>query len=140
MPLPGRVRRLSIAAGTGYLVAVALVVFWPEHVDSCLGPLYRVLAHAVPAAFPFGVETTLNVVLFVPFGVILSATLPGRPFVILGLAWVVPLLIEIAQGVFLAGRTSSAIDVAANTVGGVLGAMGVSATRRLSRRLSRSRR
>ena len=135
-----RARRLGIALAAAYLAALAVLTLWPEHIDAAAGPLYAALAQAMPAAFPLGVETTLNVVLLVPFGVILGIVLPGRPFVILGLAWVVPLLIEIAQGVFLPGRTSSAIDVAANTLGGVIGAMGVSTARRLSRRFRCRRR
>jgi hypothetical protein len=130
---PGRARGLAIVLATGYLVALALLMFWPEHVDAGAGPLYATLLRIAPAAFPFGVDPTLNVVLLIPFGMILASMFPGRPFVILGLAWVVPLLVEISQGVFLPGRTSSAVDVAANTVGGLIGAVGLSVARRLHR-------
>lgn len=118
---------------SGYLVVLTLIVLWPHHVDSGAGPLYAVLLEYAPAAFPLGVEVTLNVVLLIPFGMILSTVLPGRPFIVLGLAWVIPLMIEIAQALFLPGRTSSAIDVAANTVGGVIGAAVIGLGRRLRR-------
>lgn len=133
-----RSRRVVGCLSIAYLVSLTMIVFWPHHVDSSAGALYAFLLRIAPAAFPFGVETTLNVVLLVPFGWILPALIPGRPFVILGLAWAVPLLIEIGQGVFLPGRTSSAIDVAANTVGGLLGALSFTFVRRL-RRHARSR-
>lgn len=124
---------LAAVSSSVYLVALAVVLFWPEHIDSGAGPLYDVLLRVAPAAFAFGVDPTLNVVMMVPFGMILAAALPGRPLVILGAAWVVPLLAEIAQGLFLPGRTSSAVDVAANTLGGVLGAAGFATVRRLTR-------
>lgn len=130
---PARARGIATVLATGYLVALALLLFWPVHVDADAGPFYAALLRIAPAAFPLGVDPTLNVVALVPFGVILACVFPGRPFVILGLAWVVPLLVEIAQGVFLPGRTSSAVDVAANTVGGVIGAVGLSVARRLHR-------
>lgn len=132
----GRRSRLTTALASGYLVALTLIVLWPRHVDSGAGPVYAVLLKYAPAAFPFGVDATLNVVLLLPFGMILARLFPGRPFVILGLAWVVPLLIEIAQGLFLPGRTSSALDVAANTVGGVAGAALIGLGRRLRRHRS----
>lgn len=131
---PARARGPATVLATGYVVVLALLLLWPDHVEADAGPVYAALLQIAPAAFPFGVDPTLNVVLFVPFGVILASVLPGRPFVILGVAWVVPLLVEIAQGVFLPGRTSSVVDVAANTVGGVIGAVGLSVARRLHRR------
>jgi glycopeptide antibiotics resistance protein len=117
----------------GYLVALAAIVLWPHHVDSGAGPLYALLLRYASAAFPFGIDATLNVVLLIPFGMILATVLPGRPFIVLGVVWAVPLLIEIAQGLFLPGRTSSVLDVAANTVGGVIGAGTVAVGRLLQR-------
>jgi glycopeptide antibiotics resistance protein len=133
-PPRGRGRILAAVSASVYLVVLAAVLFWPQHIDSQAGPLYDVLLRVVPAAFPFGIDPTLNVVMMVPFGVILATVLPRQPLVILGVAWVVPLMAEIAQGLFLPGRTSSAVDVAANTLGGILGAAGLATLRRLTRR------
>lgn len=136
---PPRARGRVLATGLAsvYLVVLAAVLFWPQHIDSQAGALYDVLLRVAPAAFPFGIDPTLNVVMMVPFGAILATVLPGRPLVILGVAWVVPLIAEIAQGLFLPGRTSSAVDVAANTLGGILGAAGLATVRRLTRRRHR---
>lgn len=127
-------RRHRFAVGTSvtYLVALAVVVFWPEHVDAWAAARYPRLVRHAPPLFPFGVDATLNVILFVPFGVLLHRVLPRRLLSAIGLAWATSLLVEIAQGLFLPGRTSSALDVAANTVGAILGyaAMRIVAWRR----------
>jgi len=123
-----------LVSSVAYLVSLAIVVFWPEHVDTWAGGMYAWLLHVVPALFPWGIDVPLNGILFVPFGGILGALLPRRPLSVLGLAWVISLLVEIAQGLFLPGRTSSAIDVAANTAGSVIGYMMVTIGRRLSER------
>ena len=133
-PPRDRGRSLTAVLASGYLVLLAVVMFWPEHIDANAGPVYEAMVRLAPAAFPFGVDATLNVVMMVPFGMILATVLPGRPFVLLGVAWVVPLSAEIAQGLFLPGRTSSAVDVAANTLGGVIGAAGLAGVRSLRRR------
>jgi glycopeptide antibiotics resistance protein len=110
-----------MTTAAAYLIALATIVFWPEHVDAWAARWYPELIRSAPSLFPFGVDATLNVILFLPFGGLLNSVLPRRPLSAIGLAWVTSLLIEIAQGLFLPGRTSSAIDVAANTLGAALG-------------------
>ncbi|MDQ1123242.1 VanZ family protein [Microbacterium trichothecenolyticum] len=137
-PVPSRSRVLAGAAAGVYLVVLGAVVLWPVHLEQYLGFVYETLYGVVPTAASVDIDFLLNIVFFVPFGVLLARVLPRRPWLLLAIAWVVPLLVEIAQGVFLPGRTSSAIDVFANTLGGIGGAVAVGARRRfLTRRSTR---
>ncbi|AOX45404.1 hypothetical protein BJP65_05960 [Microbacterium sp. BH-3-3-3] len=134
-------RRRGAVAAALYLVTLGVIVFWPVHLERRVDFLYDCLYAVVPAAAAVDLDVIANVVFLIPFGVLLARLLPGHPWLLLGIAWTVPLLVEIAQGVFLPGRTSSAIDVAANTLGGVMGAIGVGirrryVTRRDTRRMS----
>lgn len=112
-----------------YVAAVAFIVFWPTHVDSGESgeTLARILAdgHArgwLPGWFGYGqVEWLSNVVMFVPGGLLFTWLLrPAR-------TWLVPLgglactlAIETTQH-FMPGRTSSPLDVLANTLGCAIG-------------------
>ncbi len=117
-----------------YLVALGIILLWPDHLDRHAGAAYALLYRLFPGATGETMDFGLNVVLFMPFGVVLSAILRGHPWRLLGIAWVVPLLVEIVQGVFLPGRTSSALDVAANTLGGLIGAVSAVVAGRLLHR------
>lgn len=123
-----------------YLVALGIILLWPDHLDRHAGAAYALLYRLFPGATGETMDFGLNVVLFIPFGVVLSAILRGHPWRLLGIAWVVPLLVEIVQGVFLPGRTSSALDVAANTLGGLIGAVSAVVAGRLLTRFHTRRR
>ncbi|WAM00451.1 VanZ family protein [Streptomyces sp. Je 1-369] len=64
-----------------------------------------------------------NILLGVPFGVLLPVVLPRtRGFVRVGLATAVTMvLVELAQGAFVTGRTFDIDDVILNTAGALLG-------------------
>lgn len=123
-----------------YLVALGIILLWPDHLDRHAGAAYALLYRLFPGATGETMDFGLNVVLFMPFGVVLSAILRGHPWRLLGIAWVVPLLVEIVQGAFLPGRTSSALDVAANTLGGLIGAVSAVVAGRLLTRFHTRRR
>ncbi|WP_150952961.1 VanZ family protein [Microbacterium testaceum] len=143
MPTPGaplRRRHVAMIVAAVYLCGLGVILLWPDHLDRHAGAAYAILYALFPGATAETMDFGLNVVLFAPFGVLLSALLRGHPWRLLGVAWVVPLLVEIFQGVFLPGRTSSALDVAANTVGGVVGAVATVVVRRfLTRSHTRDR-
>jgi len=118
-----------------YLVAVLLVVFWPTPVDRPVsGDLDRVLewlhGRGVPAWFDYGVvEWLANVAMFVPWGAFGAVVLARRRW------WLVPATallassaIEMAQHLVLDQRFASAADVAANTLGALLGVLFCAAT------------
>ncbi|MDZ5145820.1 VanZ family protein [Microbacterium testaceum] len=138
---PSRRRRVATAVAAAYLAALGIIVLWPDHLDRNTGAAYAVLYDLLPAVTPRTMDFGLNIVLFIPFGIVLGALLHGHPWRVVGIAWLVPLLVEIVQGLFLPGRTSSAADVVANAVGGLVGAFAMTATRRilLHRRTRRRR-
>ncbi|GER22665.1 hypothetical protein NCCP1664_11620 [Zafaria cholistanensis] len=112
----------------GYAVCLFLVVFWPVPVDRDAGAgLLRGLdwlhRHGIPQWFDYAlVEWLANVAMFVPFGFLLAAALP-LPY------WWLALLaaagasagIEWAQRELLPERYPSAADIAANTLGALVG-------------------
>ena len=67
-------------------------------------------------------ESFANVMLFVPFGLLIALLSPTRWWgaVIVGLI-LVAICIELGQAVFLPGRVASMGDVLANSTGGVVG-------------------
>lgn len=122
---------------TAYLGALALIAFWPRKVDSAfISPFRRVVLHFGGDAALFWniynvVEVTANVLLFVPIGLLATRLLRGRgaglKIALLGLA--ASTAIEVGQGLFLGGRTSSITDIVANGLGAALGALVATALR-----------
>lgn len=129
-PVPSQLlRRLGFVLLALYLVAVAFIVLWPSHVDdnAAGGSLHSLLAigHSagwLPAWFTYSsVEWLSNVVMFAPGGFLLVLLLPPRvrPWVP-GIAFLATCTIESIQ-FFMPHRTSSVLDILANTLGGTLG-------------------
>ncbi|GAA4629096.1 VanZ family protein [Cellulomonas oligotrophica] len=111
-----------------YLAAVAAVTLGPAPADA--GTLSRVerlvawlTAHGLPVTY-LGVEAVANVVMFVPFGVLVSLALPARARggdrVVVPLALVTSAAIETVQR-WLPTRVPTVQDVVLNTVGAALG-------------------
>ncbi|ANJ26278.1 VanZ family protein [Agromyces aureus] len=129
-----RQRRIALAvAATAYAAALAVVLFWPAHIDGDGGfirfdPLLRALAaFGIPAWASYAfVEFAFNAVLFVPLGMLLAAasqrSAVRRIAVAVVAGLVVSCLAELVQHVFLPGRTTDLRDVLANTLGAGLGA------------------
>ena len=114
-----------------YVVGLALVAFWPSHVDEGAGPLILWIQDRTGLSYET-IESASNVLLFVPMGVLLRALLRRAwPAMLLGL--VVSVAIEAGQALFLPGRTASLADVVTNTAGCVLGVLVVVLVRRLRR-------
>lgn len=134
-----RAAAIATAAFAVYLVALALVVFWPTHVDRGVEqPLDAVIDwfHSIGLGWvSYGrIEFTANIVLFIPFGVLLTVILgTKRWWLAVLIAVVVSLGIETAQALFLSGRTPTLRDVIANSVGSLIGALLALADPRLRR-------
>ena len=134
----GAVRRiLPRVLLAAYLICLAVVALWPTPVDRDAGDVVSSIVSFVRSlgwsSFGYGhLEFAANVALFIPFGV-LVAVATGRAWVgaLTGLA--LSSAIEIAQGILLPERTPSISDVVANTLGGVLGALGLALVRALWR-------
>ena len=142
MPLPPHPRhpllrdpRAWLAA---YAVALALIGFWPVHVDEGARPLLDAVIRWVPGLSYARVEFAANVLLFVPLGLLL-ASIVQRRYLIVPIALVVTVVIESGQAALLDHRTPSVLDVVANVSGGAVGLLLVElrewfSTRRRARR------
>lgn len=145
--LRGRRRRAVILA-LPYALAMAFVAFWPRHVDRRLDSANLWPAMIVRRLFDIShatmyeiIETTANVIWFMPLGAIVVLwTLRRSILAAVGVGFTASALIELGQLLILAGqRTASAGDVIANTSGAMLGAVAVVLwesvrTRRVERR------
>ena len=116
---------------------VLLATLWPSSVDQGVrngfGDLVIRLARA-GIHIPFGyrlVEWLANVAFFVPLGATISLWLrPSRWWLAPLLALILSTAVELTQATFLAGRVGSVLDVAANTLGALIGSVIVALIRR----------
>lgn len=123
-----RPRRVSVA-GThlvawligAYAVVLALIAFWPVPVDRGASAFIAAITRAFPWATYDLIEFTANILLFVPLGVLGALLLRPRGWLVVPLAFIASVTIEAGQAILLDQRTSSALDVIANTTGAVVG-------------------
>jgi VanZ family protein len=121
-------RRGALWIALLYLVALTLIAFWPTPVDrdlqGAIGAFVTWLhGHGVPDRFGYStIESSANVVLFVPVGLFVVILAGARRW------WLGPMvgalvsaLIEFGQLIFLPARFATLNDVAANTLGAILG-------------------
>jgi len=125
-----------------------MIVFWPSPVDKPLdGTLLELFKwlrrHGVPWWFPLyrTVEFGSNILLFVPFGVVLALRFAHRFWwLAVVLAAATSTAIELTQAWVLPDRVADWHDIVANTSGALLGAVCVVALRRrLARKAGRDR-
>ncbi|SDQ43962.1 VanZ family protein [Microbacterium sp. cf332] len=112
------IARLLLAA---YIVVLAFIAFWPTPVDRDAGPLLRSITAAVPWLTYGRIEFAANIVLFVPFGWCAAIGWRRWHAVVIPAALAISVVIELAQGALLVERTSSVLDVVANTAGATVG-------------------
>lgn len=110
-----------------YLAAVGLIVFLPAPEAGKITGLVRIFADLVamwgvprePAAVVF--EFLANIVLFVPFGLLVSIASPRwSPWLVIGLGCLTSVAIELVQFA-LPTRFPTVSDVIANTTGAAVG-------------------
>jgi len=104
-----------------YGVALALIAFWPEPVDRGASGFTHRITRAMPWLTYDVIETSANVLLFVPLGVLLAYVIPRQRGAIVPLALAATLMIETGQALFLDARTPSQRDVIANVLGATIG-------------------
>ncbi|MFJ6280548.1 VanZ like family protein [Arthrobacter subterraneus] len=127
-----RRRRFLAALLAGYLLVLSLIAFWPSPVDEgasgfiarFLGFLHR---NGVPGWFDYNlIESGANVLLFIPFGVLVAAYLPLRhAWLALPAGVVASLCIELGQEQFRPERFATPRDVLANALGAAVGTVAV---------------
>lgn len=121
-------RRLAYGVVAVYVLAMAAVVFspiqwWLNRLTVRIYVIVRYDLHGPDWVLPETVGAALNVLLFVPLGALLVA-LWRVPWPVAALAAVIVSAgIELAQGLPLLARQPSLVDVAANGLGGLLGAL-----------------
>jgi hypothetical protein len=116
-----RAQRRGIRLLFIYGVVLALVEVWPVPGERGAAGLLRAIAHDVPWLTNDVIETTANVLLFVPFGVLLAVALPLHRGLVVPIALAATLLIESGQALFLVQRTPSLRDIVANVLGAAVG-------------------
>jgi glycopeptide antibiotics resistance protein len=112
----------------GYMVFLALALLWPTSgwQSSDVRWIGRILGDiGVPASAMTAprLEFVMNAVIIAPvpfLGAVLLPRYTWRDWTALGFAGA--LLVEIVQGLLLAGRNASYVDVVANTLGALVGA------------------
>ena len=118
--------RILLAA---YLVVVSAVVWWPTPVDR---PVAGSVRHVVSGVQDAGIpgfsyhllEVATNVAMFVPLGFLLVlAIFRTRWWLAVAASAAVSTVFELVQLLLLSGRVASVADVAANTLGGAVGAI-----------------
>ncbi|MHA6968241.1 VanZ family protein [Glutamicibacter bergerei] len=111
-----------------YLLGLICVALWPTPVDaSARGALDSVLAwlHSVGVPNFVGydlVEFGANIALFIPLGLLLGFGL-RRFWLAVGFGVLATSLIEASQWLFLPQRFASGLDILANSLGALLGAL-----------------
>lgn len=112
-----------------YLVALALIGFWPTTVDRGLEyAIWEVVGWCSWNGCAFLdyplIERVANVLLFLPFGLLLAAAIPrGRRGWAIAVCIAASVGIELVQLLFLPGRYPSLSDVLTNSLGGTLGVL-----------------
>lgn len=119
---------LIAALAIGYGAFLAFVAFWPSPIDRPVeGLLDRAIAElherGVPAFVDYGfIESSANVLLFVPVGLLFGLMVPLRwwPIALL-LGPALSAAIELAQRYLLEARYATLEDVIANSIGATIG-------------------
>jgi glycopeptide antibiotics resistance protein len=126
-------RRLVVGFLVVYLALVARITLWPQPAPSDVFDVVREAtqwlgAHHVPISYDV-VEASSNVVMFVPFGVLVGLLL-ARRWLVVALGCALSVAIETSQALFLPTRVADPRDVVMNTLGAALGVLLVSWWRR----------
>jgi hypothetical protein len=131
MPKPARRQGVLLVLLAAYLATLALIAFWPVPVDSgARGLLWTVLGQLRIRGLGWIdyslVEASANVLLFVPFGFllgVLGGPGAGRRLLMLAVCVASSAAIELGQAVLLPARFASFGDIAANSLGAVVGSL-----------------
>jgi len=124
---------------SGYAIVLALIAFWPVHVDSGARPLLRAITRAIPLLTYPRIEFFANVLLFVPLGYLLTLILVRERWMVLPISFLTTVVIETVQAIALSARTPSVLDIIANTAGACAGMLLAAFVELLARSRSQDR-
>lgn len=123
--------KVAIILAVAYFAVLAGFLFWPSPVDRPIDSALRetlqwLHSHGLPQWF-IGyrkVEFAANILLFVPFGIVVALRLPRRLWwLAVVIAAAVSGLVELAQAILLPERVPAWSDIVANTSGAFIGAL-----------------
>lgn len=119
-----------LVLAAAYLLALALIAFWPSPVDQGVDVInswpVRLLESAFGLSRPEGydiVQVAANVVLFVPLGWLAVALTRARWWQVTLVGFLLSSGIEVGQALLRPDRFATVSDVVANTLGTALGAL-----------------
>lgn len=122
-----------------YGLTLATIALWPTHVDAPASELLEKITRAIPWLTYARIEFAANIALFVPFGALFSMLVTGkRSWLIVAAAAATSTTVELLQ-MLATDRTSSALDVLANTSGAALGVLVVLTARHLAKSPTKKR-
>ena len=117
------------AALLAYVIALIAIAVWPTQVDVPARGMLADITRALPWLTYARIEFAANVLLFVPFGVLVTLLLPrARWWYALAAALLFSTTAEALQ-LLIDERTSTAQDVAANIAGAIVGILAVAVAR-----------
>ena len=134
--------RFTVIVAVAYLLVLAMIAFWPTPVDRPVsGSLGSVIAwlhaHGMPSFIGYNkIEFSANILLFTPFGYI-AAAWTGKWWHALSAGLAASCIIELGQALILPNRVASLLDILANTMGAVLGALILALVNAMHRRHQR---
>lgn len=115
------------------VIVLALIGFWPTHIDASIrGTLLADVERAVPWLTYRRMEFGANVLAYIPLTYLATLSLWRLRALVVPLAIAASVSVETWQH-FQDGRTSSLLDVAANSIGAVIGFVLALGLRRLTR-------
>ena len=134
--------KVAVILAAVYFTALAGILFWPSPVDR---PIDSALMHVIQWLHSHGlpewfigyrkVEFAANILLFIPFGIIVALRLPKNLWLFsIVIAAAFSGAVELAQAIFLPERVPAWSDIVANTSGAFIGAALVLIVWSLSRR------
>lgn len=135
MERDGRGRAVWLAALVGYAIFLAIVLLWPTSGTQSAGAAWlvdiaRAFGVAPEIATQARAEFVANVLIVVPLSALAALVWPRSTWRdVTAWAFVLACAIETVQGLLLPGRTPSTVDVVANTLGGLVGALAIAALR-----------
>lgn len=122
---PGPARRVVVAGLVAWSLVLVRLTLWPQlatpgQEDWVRAAVAALAARGAPVTY-LGLEAVANVLLFVPFGLLVGLLLPTRRWRVVPAGLALSALIETTQLLALPDRVATVQDVVLNTLGAAVG-------------------